>query len=92
MLATWLGYDDLEQLVRRAMFVPNVKCTIVYGVSANRDVWWDNSHAAHLGYTPTQTSEPWREPIEREQPPRAEDDPVRVYQGGAFVATGPFGD
>jgi uronate dehydrogenase len=92
MLATWLGYDDLEQLVRRAMFVPNVKCTIVYGVSANRDVWWDNSPAAHLGYAPTQTSEPWRERIEREQPPRAEDDPVRVYQGGAFVTTGPFGD
>lgn len=92
MLATWLGYDDLEQLVRRAMFVPNVKCTIVYGVSANRDVWWDNSHAAHLGYAPTQTSEPWRERIERAEPTRAEDDPVRVYQGGAFVTTGPFGD
>jgi len=92
MLATWLGYDDLEQLVRRAMFVPNVKCTIVYGVSANRDVWWDNSHAAHLGYAPTQTSELWRERIERAEPPRAEDDPVRVYQGGAFVTTGPFGD
>lgn len=92
MLATWLGYDDLEQLVLRAMFVPNVKCTIIYGVSANREVWWDNSHAAHLGYAPKQTSEPWRERIEREQPPRADDDPVRVYQGGAFVTSGPFGD
>ena len=92
MLATWLGYDDLEQLVRRAMFVPKVGCTIVYGVSANRDVWWDNSHAAHLGYVPTESSEPWRERIEREQPQRGEDDPVRVYQGGAFVTTGPFGD
>jgi len=92
MLATWLGYDDLEQLVRRAMFVPRVGCTIVYGVSANRDCWWDNAHAAHLGYVPTQTSEPWRERIEREQPPRSEDDPVRRYQGGAFVAAGPFGD
>ncbi len=92
MLATWLGYDDLEQLVRRAMFVPKVGCTIVYGVSANRDIWWDNSHAAHLGYVPTESSEPWRERIEREQPQRSEDDPVRVYQGGAFVTTGPFGD
>lgn len=92
MLATWLGYDDLEQLVRRAMFVPRVGCTIVYGVSANRDCWWDNAHAAHLGYVPAQTSEPWRERIEREQPPRSEDDPVRRYQGGAFVAAGPFGD
>lgn len=92
MLATWLGYDDLEQLVRRAMFVPRVGCTIVYGVSANRDSWWDNAPAAHLGYVPEQTSEAWRERIEREQPPRSEDDPVRVYQGGAFVTAGPFGD
>jgi uronate dehydrogenase len=92
MLATWLGYDDLEQLVRRSMFVPRVGCTIVYGVSANRECWWDNAHAAHLGYVPTQTSEPWRERIEREQPPRSEDDPVRMYQGGAFVVAGPFGD
>ncbi len=92
MLATWLGYDDLEQLVRRAMFVPRVGCTIVYGMSANRDCWWDNAHAALLGYVPTQTSEPWRERIEREQPPRSEDDPVRLYQGGAFVVAGPFGD
>ena len=92
MLATWLGYDDLEQLVKRAMFVPKAGCTIVYGVSANRDCWWDNTHAAHLGYTPTQTSEPWRERIEREQPPLADDDPVRLYQGGGFVTAGPFGD
>ncbi|AOJ82336.1 NAD-dependent dehydratase [Burkholderia savannae] len=92
MLVTWLGYDDLEQLVARAMFVPRVGCTIVYGVSANRDAWWDNARAAHLGYRPTQSSEPWRERIERTQPPLADDDPVRRYQGGAFVTAGPFGD
>ncbi|AGK48364.1 3-beta hydroxysteroid dehydrogenase/isomerase family protein [Burkholderia thailandensis MSMB121] len=91
MLVTWLGYDDLEQLVRRAMFVPRVGCTIVYGMSANRDAWWDNAHAAHLGYRPTQSSEPWRESIEHTLPPLADDDPVRRYQGGAFVAAGPFG-
>jgi uronate dehydrogenase len=92
MLATWLGYDDLEQLVRRAMFVPDVGCLVLYGVSANRDRWWDNSNAGRLGYVPVQSSEPWRERIEREQPPLAEDDPVRRYQGGAFVKAGPFGD
>lgn len=92
MLCTWLGYDDLEQLVRRAMFVPNVACTIVYGVSANRDGWWDNAQAALLGYVPTQSSEPWRERIERERPPLPDDDPVRLFQGGSFVTAGPFGD
>ncbi|NRO97872.1 NAD-dependent epimerase/dehydratase family protein [Paraburkholderia sp. NMBU_R16] len=93
MLTTWLGYDDLEQLVRRAMFVPEVGCLIVYGVSANRDWWWDNdAAAARIGYVPAQTSEPWRARIENEQPPLAETDPVRRFQGGAFVIAGPFGD
>lgn len=93
MLTSWLGYDDLEQLVRRAMFVPNVGCLVVYGVSANRDWWWENeAAAARLGYVPAQTSEPWRARIENEQPPLPETDPVRRYQGGAFVVAGPFGD
>ncbi|PTB19587.1 NAD-dependent dehydratase [Trinickia symbiotica] len=93
MLTTWLGYDDLEQLVRRAMFVPGVGCHIVYGVSANRDSWWDNAAAARrLGYVPVESSERWREAIEREQAPLPEDDPVRRYQGGGFVTAGPFGD
>ena len=93
MLTTWLGYDDLEQLVRRAIFVPQVGCLIVYGVSANRDWWWDNeAAAARLGYVPAQTSEPWRARIENEQPPLPETDPVRRYQGGGFVIVGPFGD
>ena len=48
MLITWLGYDDLEQLVKRALFVPKVGATVVYGMSGNRDHWWDNRHAAHL--------------------------------------------
>ncbi len=39
MLVTWLGYDDLEQPIRRAVFVPEVGFTIVYGASANRDSW-----------------------------------------------------
>ncbi|KFL24082.1 3-beta hydroxysteroid dehydrogenase/isomerase family protein [Ralstonia pickettii] len=91
MLVTWLGYDDLEQLIRRALFVPNVGFTVVYGMSNNRDRWWDNRHAAHLGYTPTQTSEIFRAQVEA-QPPLPADDPAAQYQGGAFVKAGPFGD
>lgn len=91
MLVTWLGYDDLEQLIRRALFVPNVGFTVVYGMSNNRDRWWDNRHAAHLGYQPTQTSEIFRAQVEA-QPPLPADDPAALYQGGAFVKAGPFGD
>ncbi|WP_042550982.1 NAD-dependent epimerase/dehydratase family protein, partial [Ralstonia solanacearum] len=91
MLVTWLGYDDLEQLIRRALFVPRVGFTIVYGMSGNRETWWDNRHAAHLGYVPTQGSEAFRARVEA-QPPLAADDPAAQFQGGAFVKAGPFGD
>ena len=91
MLVTWLGYDDLEQLIRRAVFVPKVGFTVVYGMSANRDRWWDNRYAVHLGYVPTETSEIFRTQVEA-QPPLPADDPAALYQGGAFVKAGPFGD
>jgi uronate dehydrogenase len=89
MLATWLSYNDLTNLIARALFTPSVGHTIVYGVSKNRDTWWDNSQAAHLGWEPQDSSEQFREKVEAEPAPPA-DDPSMVYQGGAFVASGPF--
>ncbi|MPV61492.1 NAD-dependent dehydratase [Burkholderia sp. HI2761] len=92
MLSTWLGYDDLEQLVCRAMFVPNVGCTIIYGISENRDAWWDNTLAAQLGYRPVQSTEPWRATVEAKSIVVPSDDPAHRFQGGAFVKAGPFED
>lgn len=89
MLSTWLSYDDLTQLIERGLFTANVGHTVVYGASDNRDVWWDNRYAAHLGFTPKDSSEPFRPAVEA-QPVPAADDPSMVYQGGAFVAAGPF--
>lgn len=91
MLSTYLSYDDLTQLIERGLTAPDVGHTVVYGVSDNKTVWWDNSLAAHLGYQPKDSSEPWRAKVQA-QPPVAADDPAAVYQGGAFVASGPFGD
>lgn len=90
MLVTWLGYEDLRQLVERSLFTPEVGHAIVYGASANRDSWWDNAKAAHLGFVPMESSEPFRAKVEAAQPPPAADDPAAVYQGGAFVKAGPF--
>ncbi|WP_271410450.1 NAD-dependent epimerase/dehydratase family protein [Pseudomonas sp. Q1-7] len=89
MLSTWLSYDDLTQLIGKALFTPDVGHTVVYGMSDNRDVWWDNRLASHLDYAPKDSSEPFRAQVEA-QPAPADDDPVAVYQGGAFVAAGPF--
>ena len=91
MMSTWLSYNDLTHLLERCLYTPDVGHTVVYGMSDNREVWWDNSKAAHLGFTPKDSSEVFRSKVEA-QPMPAADDPARIYQGGAFVAAGPFGD
>lgn len=91
MMATYLSYRDLTQLIERSLFTPNVGHTVVYGVSANRDVWWDNHMAAHLGFDPKDSSEAFREKIEQ-QPAYEPTDPALIYQGGAFCEAGPFED
>jgi uronate dehydrogenase len=89
MLATWLSYTDLEHLIARALLASDVGHSVVYGVSANRDQWWNNRHAAHLGFAPQDSSEAFRAQVEQ-QPALAADHPDRLYQGGAFTAAGPF--
>ncbi|MGM3387828.1 NAD(P)-dependent oxidoreductase [Stutzerimonas stutzeri] len=91
MMSTYLSYRDLTSLIERSLFTPNVGHTVVYGASANRDVWWDNHMAAHLGFEPQDSSEVFREKIEK-QPPYAPNDPALIYQGGAFCEAGPFDD
>lgn len=89
MMSTWLSYRDLEQLMERALLADDVRHTVVYGVSANRSTWWNNRHASHLGFIPQDSSEAFREKIER-QPAPAANDPDLLFQGGAFTAAGPF--
>ena len=89
MLVTWLSYRDLSELVRCALTAPKVGHTIIYGVSDNRDKWWDNSQAAHLGYQPQDTTEAWRASREA-MPALAANDPAKMYQGGGYTKMGPF--
>ncbi|RCW64100.1 NAD-dependent epimerase/dehydratase family protein [Pseudorhodoferax soli] len=91
MMSTWLSYDDLTALIEKSLFTPQVGHAVVYGASANKDVWWDNHAAAKLGWTPKDSSEAFRAKVEA-QPPVAPTDPNAIYQGGAFTAQGPFGD
>jgi uronate dehydrogenase len=91
MLITWMSYDDLTQLVVRALFTPNVGHTIVYGASANRDSWWDNGKAVHLGFAPQDSSEQFRAKVEL-QPVPDPSDRANQYQGGGYVKAGPFND
>jgi len=90
MMSTWLSYRDLATLIEKALTTPDVKHTVVYGMSANKEVWWDNARGAgKLGFTAQDTSEVFRDKVEA-QPPVAPTDPNAIYQGGAFTAMGPF--
>jgi uronate dehydrogenase len=90
MMSTWLSYDDLTELVRCSLFAPKVGHTVVCAASNNTPSWWDNRYATHLGWTPKDSSEPFRAGIEANVPRLAADDPAAMYQGGQFVKLGPF--
>jgi uronate dehydrogenase len=90
MLATWLSFDDLERLVLACLSAPVAGHTVLFGMSDNTTTWWDNRHAAHIGYRPQDSSEPFRAAAQARQPLLDTTDPVVVFQGGGFVRVGPF--
>lgn len=92
MLATWLSPDDFTCLVRRCLEAARVAHTVVYGASANREQWWDNTHAGFLGWTPKDSSERFRAEIEASTPVPDPLDPAIAYHGGGFAKAGHFED
>lgn len=88
MLATWLAVEDLADLCARAFAAPRLGNAIVYGVSDNEEVWWDNHNAAFLGWKPKRSSGRWRTELLDKADRARPTDPATVYQGGKFVAQG----
>lgn len=86
MLSTWLGVPDFVALVEAVFAAPKIGCPIIFGVSDNAEVWWDNAQAAFLGWTPRQSSEPYRAGVEALGPKPGPDDPMTRWQGGASAA------
>ncbi|TGE00150.1 NAD-dependent epimerase/dehydratase family protein [Methylobacterium nonmethylotrophicum] len=83
-LSTWLGHDDLTQLVLRSIAAPVPGTIAVWGASNNPRSYWDNSAAAAvIGYRPTQSAEDYAEEILARENPL---DPIaRTLQGGSFT-------
>jgi uronate dehydrogenase len=88
MMVSYLGYDDLAELVRCALYTPRVDHSIIYGVSDNPVRWWDNAKAAHLGFTPKESSRRFAH-LFPPPGPQDGDKPELVYQGGPWVVSGP---
>jgi len=84
-LGSWLSYDDLIQLVTRAIDTPNAGFSIVYGVSNNDRVPVDNTKASHLGYRPKDNAEEFADKILSEMT-----EPLDVSDPGVMCHGGPF--
>src|SRR5476651_310318 len=92
MLATWLSFADFAQLVERSLTAPRVAHMIVYGMSANRELLWDNRTASSIGYVPQDSADDYREKIEAKFPPLDPNEPAARYHGGNFAGAGHFED
>ncbi len=89
MMVTYFSYDDLLELLRCALFTPRVGHTISFGVSNNPASWWDNRYASHLGYQAKDSSAAFAHKFPNSGAYPVADDITTLYQGGAFLLTGP---
>lgn len=85
MLATWFSHDDFVSLIDAVFTAPRLGCTMVWGASANDAGWWDNSHAAFLGWQPKDNSAAHAAHVRATVPRPGPDEPVAKYQGGVFT-------
>ena len=84
-LGTWLSYDDLIQLVTRAIDTPVTGFTVVYGVSNNDRAPVRNTSSSHLGYRPKDNAEQFAEEILAAEPPNDPKDLSKLCVGGPFA-------
>jgi uronate dehydrogenase len=87
-LATWLSFPDLVRLVTRCLVAERLGLTVVYGISDNRERFFSNEKAAHLGYKPEDSAEKFRGKIEAQTPAGDPTDPAIEFVGGFLVAMG----
>lgn len=90
MLASWLSFGDLYRLLKACLSTPVLGHSIIYGMSKNSVTWWDNSPAKHIGYVPEDSADDYREAIYAKTGAPDLRDPVVQFQGGAYVAQGPY--
>ncbi|MEM7178367.1 MAG: NAD(P)-dependent oxidoreductase [Pseudomonadota bacterium] len=88
MINSWLSADDMISLIERIFRVPRLGCPVLYGVSDNDALWWDNSSVAYLGWRPKDNSEQFRAKLDAEQTAPKPDEPDATYQGGLFCTDG----
>ena len=92
MLSSWFHVEDFADLIRRCFHVPQLGCPVIYGMSDNNTVWWDNSNVSWLGWKPKHNSEVFRTKVETSEALPDKDDVMAKYQGGKFTTDPIFED
>lgn len=82
-LSIWLKPEDLVRLIRIGLERPGLVYEVMYGVSDNKRSWYDNSHAASLGYAADGRSEDYAARVLAAASPPT-DRPSEFYQGGSY--------
>ncbi len=85
-LGSWLSYDDLIQLVTRAIDTPVTGFAVIYGVSNNDRAPVDNAKAAFLGYRPKDNAEDFAADVLANADPMDPQDPGHMCHGGPFAS------
>jgi uronate dehydrogenase len=85
-LGTWLSYDDLIQLVTRAIDTQVVGFSVIYGVSDNDRAPVNNAGARHLGYRPKDNAEVFAAEVLAAAPQADPQDPGQMCVGGPFAS------
>ena len=85
-VGSWLSYDDLIQLVTRAIDTPVTGFAVVYGVSNNDRVPVDNAKASFLGYRPKDNAEQFATQALAASDILDSQDPGNMCHGGPFAS------
>jgi uronate dehydrogenase len=83
-LWTWLSIPDLCRLVDACLAAPDLGFAVIYGVSANRRRWWDNSKSP-VDFRPEGDAESFAARILSGGKIPAGDAPDLAFHGGPFV-------
>lgn len=83
-LSTWMGTEDLVQLVLRSIRTERVGYAAVWGISANTRAYYDLGEGNAIGYQPAQNAEDWAEAILAQ--PNPLDAVAQRFQGGSFAS------
>lgn len=88
MLWSWLSPADMVRLTAAALTAPRVGFSVIYGTSANARSGVSNAGAAHIGFRPQDSADPFAEAVLART---GRPDPAAVSTrvvGGGFAATG----